>query len=156
MKRKRLLLTGFGEILKESAEKRLEGQENSVPRCDAGHTREFYMDLDVPEERIPQELKDREKASVVEDEDFEEIYTEIMVYIDDIKLAVTDRGLTTVFLNDDLTITVTETADEIDSFIDYVEMTTWDRFKADFNIFLHRMKIKLGIIKIPAKRIEIE
>jgi len=148
MKRKRLFLTGFGEILKESAEKRLENQENAVPRCDAGHTREFYEDLNVGEDRIPQELKDREKAFEVEDEDFEEIYTEIMVYLDDIKLAVTDRGLTTVFLNDDLTITVTETVDEIDSYIDYLEMTRFDHIKADFNYFIRRIKIKLGIIKI--------
>lgn len=154
MKRKRLLLTGFGEVLKESAEKRLENQENSLPRCDAGHTREFYEDLNVPENKFPKELLEREKASVVEDDDFEEVYTEIMVYLDDIKLAVTDRDLTTVFLNDDLTITVTETVDEIDSYIDYLEMTSWDRFKADFNIFLRRMKIKLGLIKIPAKRVE--
>lgn len=152
MKRKRLLLTGFGEILKESAEKRLENQENSVPRCDAGHTREFYEDLNVPENKFPKELLEREKASVVEDDDFEEIYTEIMVYLDDIKLAVTDRGLTTVFLNDDLTITVTETVDEIDNYIDWLEMTKWDKFKTDFNIFIRRIKIKLGIIKIPRQK----
>ena len=147
MKRKRLFLTGFGEILKESAEKRLENQENAVPRCDAGHTREFYEDLNVGEDRIPQELKDREKALEVEDEDFEEIYTEIMVYLDDIKLAVTDRGLTTVFLKDDLTITVTETADEIDSFIDFLEMTWVDRLRLDFNIFCGKIKNKLGFVK---------
>lgn len=148
------MLTGYGETLKESAEKRLEDQEKSVPRCDAGHTREFYMDLNVPEHKFPKELLEREKAYVVEDDDFEEIYTEIMVYADDIKLAVTDRGLTTVFLNDDLTITVIETADEIDSFINYIEMTAWDHFKSNFQFFIRRMKIKLGIIKIPVKILE--
>lgn len=148
MKRKRLLLTGYGEVLKESAEKRLEKQENAVPRCDAGHTREFYQDLDIPEDKIPQSLKDREKELDVEDDDYEEVYTEIMVYLDDIKLAVTDRDLTTIFLNDDLTLTVTETVEEIDNYIDWLEMNWWDKFKADYSIFLRRIKIKLGIIKI--------
>jgi len=149
MKRKRLYLTGFGEVLKESAEKKLENNEYSVPRCDSGHTREFYEDLNIPEDRIPKELKEREsqQGGVVklEDDDFEEIYTEIMVYLDEIRLVVTDRGLTTVFLKDDLTITVTETCDEIDSYIDYLEMTKWEHLKVYFRSFIRRVKIKLGI-----------
>ena len=143
------MLTGFGEVLTESAEKKLEqGDSIRTPTCDNGKTADWYEDMGI---KLPEELEERlnkqDKGIELEDEDFEEIYTEIMVYLDDIKLAVTDRGLTTVFLKDDLTITVTETADEIDSFIDFLEMTWFDRLRLDLNIFCGKIKNKLGFVK---------
>lgn len=144
------MLTGFGEILKESAEKKLEqGNSSKTPTCDNGKTAEWYEDMALP---IPRELEERldkqDGVIQLEDEDFEEIYTEIMVYSEDIKLAVTDRGLTTVFLKDDLTITVIETAEEIDDYLSYLEMNWFDRLRVDFSLFIRGIKLKLGLIKI--------
>ena len=146
-KRKRLYLTGVGEVLTESAEKKLEqGNSNREPTCSNGKNEEWYLDMGIP---IPKDLEEKlnqqDKVIKLEDDDFEEIYTEIMVYLDEIRLVVTDRGLTTVFLKDDLTITVTETSDEIDSYIDYLEMTKWEHLKVYFRSFIRRVKIKLGI-----------
>lgn len=143
MKRIRLSLTGIGEVLKESAEKKLEN-ENSIPRCDAGHTREFYEDLNVPEHKFPKELLEREKGTELEDEDFEMVTSDILVYEDQIKLLVTDDEFTTIFLNDGLTITVLETTEEIDFYLDFLHRTWFEKIKDSVYLFFRRIKWKIN------------
>ena len=138
MNRKRILLTGVGEVLTESAEKRLE-QGDSLARCDAGHTREFYEDLNVPENKMPKELLEREKQAVVGDEDYEEVHSEIMVYVDEIKLVVTDDEFTTVFLKDNFTVTVLETVEEIDFYLDFIERSEFAKLKDLLSMFFAKI-----------------
>lgn len=139
MKRIRLSLTGVAEVVTEAAEKKLE-KENSVPRCDAGHTREFYEDLNVPEHKLPKELLEREKGVELEDEDFEQVTSDIVVYESEIKLMVTDDEFTTIFLQDGLTITVLETSEEIDYYLDYMERNWFEKIRDSVLAFFRRIK----------------
>src|SRR6187402_1122487 len=128
MKRTRLYLTGIGEILTESAEKKIEqGESHKIPTCDGGKTADWYEDmaLDIPPE-LEERLKVQDKGITLEDEDFEETYSQVVVYEDQIKFIVTDYTGTTVFLDGDISVTVTETADEIDEYLDYLHRTEWE------------------------------
>ena len=143
MKRIRLHLTGIGEELTEAAEKKLEQETDETPTCDAGRNREWYDDMAIP---IPQELKDKEKifnqGVKLEDEDFEEYETEVLVYEDQIKLMVESEGLTTIFLKDGLTIVVLESVEAIDGYIDYLNMNWFER---NYLLFLNFFRQKFNI-----------
>lgn len=145
MKRVRLSLTGIGEVLKESAEKKLEQEEKSyqTPTCSNGKTAEFYDDIGIP---LPQDLvdklKEQNKNIELEDDDFEMVTSDIVIYESEIKLMVTDDNFTTIFLKDGLTITVLETSEEIDYYIDFMERTWFDKFKDSISLFFRRIKIK--------------
>jgi hypothetical protein len=143
MKKTKLHLTGIGKDLKESAKKKLE-KSDGIPRCDSGLTREQYEDLNIPEDKIPQELKDREKEVELDDEeDFEEIYSLVSIYAEDILLMVTDDLETTIFLRDsDLTISVVETADEIDAYIEYLNLSWFERLKISVSKLFSRKNNK--------------
>lgn len=135
----RVLLTGIGSVLTESAEKKLKIETDGIPRCSGGYTREWYEDMNIKEENIPQDLKDKEKALDQDiellDEDFEEIYSSIMVYEDEIKLIVQDEDeTTTIFLKDGLTISVLESVDQIYDYLAYMEIS-W--LKKRYNLFLN-------------------
>lgn len=136
MRKTKLHLIGIGKDLKESVKKKLENSDG-IPRCDSGLTREQYEDLNIPEDKIPQELKDREKEVELDDEeDFEEIYSLVSIYAEDILLMVTDDLETTIFLRDsDLTISVVETADEIDAYIEYLNLSWFERLKISVSKF---------------------
>ena len=127
----RLSLTGVGEVLKKEAEERLDEDDvYQIPTCSAGNTQEFYEDVGIP---LPQDLVDKlkKKDNGVEfgDEDYEEVYSDVVVYEDEIRLIVTSENFTTIFLRDGLTITVQETAEEIDLYLDLLEMTWFDKLK---------------------------
>ncbi len=143
-KRIRLNLTGVGEVLKESAEKKLESN-NSVPRCDSGHTREFYEDLNIPENKIPKELLEREKNQdkeiELEDDDFEMVTSDVLIYEDQIKVMVTDADFTTVFLHDGLTLTVLETVEEIDFYLSFLERSALQKIR-DYVLFTMKSILK--------------
>jgi len=143
MKRIRINLTGVGNIVIDQNNRK----EDGIPRCDNGHDRTFYEDLGLPENKIPQELKDREKAldDEFEDVEVEEVYSDVVVYEDQIKCVIEnsdDEGYTTVFLKGGMLITVLESALEIDSYLDYVHMSWWDKQKMVFKSFLRRMRWK--------------
>lgn len=145
MKRIRLSLTGIGEVLTEAAEKRLEkGDSYQTPTCSNGKTVEFYEDIGIP---IPSELIDKlkkqEKGTELEDEDFEMVTSDILVYEDQIKLLVTDDEFTTIFLNDGLTITVLETTEEIDFYLDFLHRTWFEKLKDSVYLFFRRIKWKI-------------
>ena len=125
-KRTRLNLTGVGEVISEQKDKKSSG----IPKCDNGLTMEQYEDLNIPYDKIPQELKDREEALNKEDEDLdvEEVYSDVIVYEDEIRLIVEDdEGYTTIFLSEGLLITVLESALEIDAYLDYIHKSWVDK-----------------------------
>lgn len=137
MKKIKLRLTGVGSILTEAAEKKLEASEDyQVPKCNNGYTVEFYDDLGV---NIPPELeaklKQQDKGVELEDQDFEEVYSDVSIYAEDILLMVEDEDLTTIFLrNSDIRLTVLETVEEIDGYIDYLSLSSFQRWWVGFKM----------------------
>lgn len=154
MKRVKLHLTGVGETLTQAAEKKLEtGEDYQVPTCKNGLTEEQYIDLGVklPEDLI-KKIKQQEKGVELKEEDFEDVYSDVSVYAEDILLMVSDEDLTTIFLRDsDIRLTVLETVDEIDDYISYLSLNSfqkwWLVFKVSFlNFFRGKNKLeKQGI-----------
>ena len=129
MKRQKLLLTGLGAILTEEAKKKLEEiEEDSL-------SAEQRENLGLPA------LKEQEVA--LEDEDYEDVYSEVMVYVDQIQLMSGDVDATVIFLKDGITVTVTESVDEIYSYIDYLERGWLERQKDSIFRFWWRLKMRL-------------
>lgn len=129
MKRQKLLLTGLGAVLTEEAKKKLEEvEEDSL-------SAEQRENLGLPA------LKEQEVA--LEDEDYEDVYSEVMVYVDQIQLMSGDVDATIIFLKDGITVTVTESVDEIYSYIDYLERGWFERQKDSLNRFWWRLKMRI-------------
>lgn len=129
MKRQRLLLTGLGAVLTEEAKKKLEEvEEDSL-------SAEQRENLGLPA------LKEQEVA--LEDEDYEDVYSEVMVYVDQIQLMSGDVDATVIFLKDGITVTVTETVEEIYNYIDYLERDWLERQKDSVFRFWLRLKMKI-------------
>ena len=129
MKRQRLLLTGLGAVLTEEAKKKLEDiEEDSL-------SAEQRENLGLPA------LKEQEVA--LEDEDYEDVHSEVMVYVDQIQLMSGDVDATIIFLKDGITVTVTESVDEIYSYIDYLERGWFERQKDSLNRFWWRLKMRI-------------
>ena len=129
MKRQKLLLTGLGAVLTEEAKKKLEEvEEDSL-------SAEQRENLGLPA------LKEQEVA--LEDEDYEDVYSEVMVYVDQIQLMSGDVDATVIFLKDGITVTVTESVDEIYSYIDYLERGWFERQKDSLNRFWWRLKMRM-------------
>ena len=129
MKRQKLLLTGLGAVLTEEAKKKLEEvEEDSL-------SAEQRESLGLPA------LKEQEVA--LEDEDYEDVYSEVMVYVDQIQLMSGDVDATIIFLKDGITVTVTETVDEIYSYIDYLERGWLEKQKDSLNRFWWRLKMRM-------------
>lgn len=137
MKKIKLHLTGCGTVLTEAAEKKLEtGEDYQVPTCKNGLTEEQYIDLGVklPEDLV-EKIKQQEESVKLEDQDFEEVYSDISLYAEDILLMVQDEDLTTIFLRElDVRFTVLETIEEIESFIDYLSLSTFQKWWLGFKI----------------------
>jgi hypothetical protein len=129
MKRQKLLLTGLGAVLTEEAKKKLEEvEEDSL-------SAEQRESLGLPA------LKEQEVA--LEDEDYEDVYSEVLVYVDQIQLMSGDVDATIIFLKDGITVTVTESVDEIYSYIDYLERGWFKRQKDSLNRFWWRLKMRI-------------
>jgi len=144
MKRIRLSLTGIAEVVTEAAEKKLEKEDSyQVPTCDNGLTEEQYQDLGIPlPDSLVQKLKKLEYGVELEDEDFEQVTSDIVVYEDQIKVMVTDDEFTTIFLQDGLTITVLETSEEIDFYLDFLTRTWFEKLRDSVSLFFRRIKNK--------------
>jgi hypothetical protein len=143
MNRIRLSLTGVGEVLTEAAEKKLEKVDNyTVPTCNNGNTVEFYNDLgvDIPEELL-EKLKHQDEGIKLEDEDYEQVTSDILIYADDIKLVVTDYESTTIFLKGGLNVTVLESADQIDAYIDFLTRGKLEKIKDYILTIIKKIKI---------------
>ncbi len=149
MKRLRLSLTGVAEILTEEAESKLEASEDGVlaPTCDNGRTLEDYENLGFPQNKIPKELIERtkefEQGVELNDDDYEEIESDVVIYEEEIVMMVENvlEGTTSIFLKNGLNIRVAESPFEIDSYIDYLRMS-W--FEKKFNLFLSFFRRKFG------------
>ena len=147
-KRIRLKLTGSGEALTKSAEKKLEAAEDNIlePTCEDGRTLQEYIDLGFPQEKIPQDLKDRHKqfesGVKLEDDDYEEVYSDVSLYEDEILFKVTTEDKTTLFIKGGFTIDVLESCEEIDLYVDFHNLS-W--FEKKYLLFLNffRRKEKL-------------
>jgi len=146
MKRQKLLLTGLGETLTKEAQEKLNKETQGVSTiedltCENGRTREQYENLGM---RVPDDLIEKEKnfevGIKIEDEDYEEVYSEVLVFVDQIRLIVEDDVSTVLFLNDGLTVNVVETRDEIFSYIEYLERGWFDRFKDSVSNFFREIK----------------
>jgi hypothetical protein len=130
MKRLRITLTGVEDVLKEETLNRLDNSEkfsaDSELRCSLGHTLEFYENLAVkPPEDLLQKIKDREeselKAFSLEENDWEESVSEIVVFVDQIRFIVTDEVGTVVYLKDNTSLSVKETAYEIEDYLEFIQ-----------------------------------
>ena len=147
MKRKTIFLTGVGSVLtKEAEDKLFKESENAIPRCDSGLSREQYQDLGIPEDKIPQSLKDKERALEFGEEELEteEVFSTVVIPIDQMKLWIQDDGedtYTTVFLEGGMTVTVLEDAVEIDNYIDFVNRNWFEKVK-DSVLFFFRQKFR--------------
>ena len=142
MKRIKLHLTGVASVITEAAEKRLETNDNyQIPTCKNGLTEEQYRDLGVklPEDLV-EKIKQQEEGLPLEDEDFEEQYSHISLYEDEIVFKVTDSEGTTIFVKGGYTLEVLETVDEIDEYIDFESRNWLEKIRDYFLFFFHRKK----------------
>jgi len=141
MKRYRILLTGVGSQLTELAEKKLDEKESyKIPTCSNGKTASWYEDIGIPiPSDLAQKLKEQEQGVELDDEDYEEVHSDIMVYTDEIKLIVSDYEGTTIFLKDDLRITVLESVEDIDLYLDFIERSWFTKQKDLFSMFFAKI-----------------
>lgn len=143
MKRIKLHLTGIAEVITEAAEKKLEKADDyQVPTCKNGLTEEQYIDLGVklPEDLV-KKLKNQDKGIELNSEDFEEEYSDISIYDDEILFKVTDSDGTVLFVKGGYTLQVLETVDDIDSYIDYMSRNWLEKIR-DYVLFFFRRKNK--------------
>lgn len=125
--RLRLQLTGFSKVLTEEAEKRLEASEESIlePVCDNGHTLEYYESMGFAQHKIPKELIERQKdfelgIEIDEDNDYEDLLSEVVIYEDEISVIIEDAQMevTIIYLRNLMKITVREKPFEINLMIE--------------------------------------
>ena len=148
MKRKTIILTGVGSVLTKEAEDKLFKEDIGIPRCDSGLTREQYQDLGIAEDKIPQSLKDKERALEFGEEELEteEVFSTVVIPIDQMKLWIQDDGFdsyTTIFLEGGITVTVTEYAIEIDDLLDFINRSWFERVRDSVLFFFRQIKWKL-------------
>lgn len=149
MKRIKLRLTGVADVITEAAEKKLEKEETyQVPTCKNGLTEEQYLDMAVPlPADLVEKLKKQERGIELSSEDFEEEYSDISIYDDEILFKVTDSEGTVLFIKGGYNLQVLETVDEIEAYIDYMSLNSfekaWIGLKITIsNLFRRKNKIK--------------
>lgn len=102
------------------------------------------MNIPLPTSLV-EKLKQQDKWVKLEDEDFEEVYSDVYIYNTDILFKVTDEEVTTIFVKGGYTIQVLETCDEIYDYEEYMSLNSfqkaWMEFKiAVSNLFLRKNK----------------
>jgi hypothetical protein len=125
--RNRIFLTGVGEVLKKEVEEKLdtlEEESDENVKCDNGNTKAFYDELgvDLPEDLV-EKLEARNKSFSFGDDDYEEVYSDVLIYEDDIKFVLTGETGTIVYLKGNIRIGVLETVEEIDDYLSYYHMS---------------------------------
>ena len=150
MKIIKLRLTGVSDVITEAAEKKLEKEESyQVPTCSNGKTAEFYDDIGIPlPPDLVDKLKKQDKGVELSSEDFEEEYSDISIYDDEILFKVTDSEGTILFIKGGYTLTVLETVNEIDEYIDYMSLSSFEKWWIGLkitvsNLFRRKNKIKI-------------
>ena len=140
-KRIRLRLTGIGETLTESAEKKLEAAEDNIlePTCENGKNLSWYEDMAIkPPKDLVDKLKEFESGVKLEDDDYEEVYSDVSLYEDEILFKVTTEDKTTLFIKGGFTIDVLESCEEIDLYVDFQRLSWIDKKYLLFLNFFHR------------------
>lgn len=140
MKRIKLRLTGVADVITEAAKKKLKSTDiYQVPTCKNGLTEEQYIDLGVklPEDLIAK-IKQQEEGIPLEDGDFEETYSAISIFDDKILFKVANLGETVLFVKGGYTLTVLETIDDIDDFVEYMSRNWLEKIKDYFLFIFHR------------------
>lgn len=123
MKKIRLKLTGLGEVLTKDAQDKLDSINNGIlePTCEDGRTVQEYIDLGFPQDKIPKDLLEKQKAFEegieLEDEDYEMLEYPVRLYEDEIVGYVRSEEITMIFTKTGLTFPVKETVEEIDELI---------------------------------------
>lgn len=149
MKKVKLRLTGCGTVLTQAAEKKIEEKEDyQIPKCNNGRTVQFYDDLgmDIPPE-LEEKLKQQDKGVKLEEEDFEEVYSDVSIYNTDILFKVTDEEVTTIFVKGGYTIQVLETCDEIDHYEEFMSRNWFEKIRDFFYFFFRAKKMNNKIQK---------
>jgi hypothetical protein len=122
MIRKTITVLGVGSILTKEAEEKLFNEEFEEPTCSNGHTREFYQDLGVREEDMPESLLENERRFDEEDLETEEIFSKVVIFTDEIsfylEFKIEEEGketknYTKFFMKSNMIITVAETIEQI-------------------------------------------
>jgi len=126
-------VTIVNEVLTEAAMKKLddlEGTEFEDLTCDAGRTREQYLDLGMA---IPKDLLEKEKnfgkAQNLEDEDFEFTFSPGFFPLEEFKLCVGTHFGSTIFLHDGITLSVDDDPEEVEFEIEWCQRNAWDKLK---------------------------
>lgn len=127
----RLRLTGISKKLTEEAEKRLDESQESIlePVCDSGHSLEYYETIGFPQHKIPKELIERQKdfelGIELNDEDYEEVISQVVLYEDEISLITEDveNNNTILYLRNLIKLSVKEKPFEIDELIEKLNKT---------------------------------
>jgi hypothetical protein len=143
-KRIRLNLTGIGETLTESAEKKLEAAEDNIlePTCEDGKSLSWYEDMAIkPPKDLVDKLKEFESGVKLEDEDYEEVYSNVSVYEDEILFKVTTEDKTTLFIKGGFTIDVLESCEEIDLYVDFHNLSWFEKKYLLFLNFFRRKEV---------------
>lgn len=141
-KRIRLRLTGIGEALTKSAEKKLEEAEDNIlePTCENGKNLSWYEDMAIkPPKDLVDKLKEFESGVKLEDDDYEEVYSDVSLYEDEILFKVTTEDKTTLFIKGGFTIDVLESCEEIDLYVDFHNLS-W--FEKKYLLFLNFFRRK--------------
>ena len=123
MTRKTITLVGVGSVLTKEAEEKLFNEEFEEPTCSNGHTREFYQDLGVREEDMPESLLENERRlDEEEDLETEEVFSKAVIFTDEIafylEFKVEEEGketkdYTKIFMKNNMIITVAETIEQV-------------------------------------------
>lgn len=124
MIRNRLKLTGLGEVLTKDAQDKLDNMDDGIlePTCEYGRTVQEYIDLGFPQDKIPKNLLEKQKAFEegieLGEEDCEMLEYPVRLYEDEIVGYVRSEEITRIFTKTGLTFSVKETVEEIDELID--------------------------------------
>ena len=123
MIRKTITVLGVGSILTKEAEEKLFNEEFEEPTCSNGRTREFYEDLGLREEDMPESLLENERRfDEEEDLETEEIFSKVVIFTDEIsfylEFKIEEEGketknYTKFFMKSNMIITVAETIEQI-------------------------------------------
>lgn len=165
---KRLYLTAVVTVPSEEGQKRideaLEKQNLSmiqeVFRDEHGHTREFYEDVAG---KVPKGFSEAEKefysnipSSEIDENGYmnlapEELEYEFLDYLIPLKniIDITDTQEigSIIILKNGMSVHVEETVEQINYYIDYLNRSSWQKFKDSFNSFFRQIKFKLKGVK---------
>lgn len=163
MKIKTILLNTIITVPSEEGQKKIDealerdiSGAHQVFRDEHGHTREFYEDVagKVPKHFEQEEKEfyknspgskiDEEGNIFLQESELEELTVPVFIPLDNIaSFVATIEGTTRVYTKDNIAYDVVEDVFEIDSYIELLSMSWFDKQLAFFQSFLRRIKNKI-------------